>query len=219
MYLSNITIHRIILSTWIVCTLGFILLTGLVIKDRLRTADFALTVKLQDKIPKKVDDNLVHLIDLGSMEVQTILIALALFFAPVSKKVKGVIAIAYIVGLAITLLGKSFLPQPAPAFSLQRGAAGFAFPSSHVQVAASYPSGHTYRVIFLSSLILGSALVAVRRRAILLVLSLLSIGFSTLVLMGLVLLGKHWVSDIIGGLFLATGLVSASLLLHTSHSK
>jgi membrane-associated phospholipid phosphatase len=210
---------KILLSTWIACIVGFSLLTGLVIKDRLRSVDFAATVKLQDKIPKRFDDNLVHAIDLGSMEVQTTIIVIALFLAPISKKIKLALAVAYVAGLVVTLLGKNFLPQPAPPFLLQRGAMGFSFPSSHVQVDASYPSGHTYRVVFLASLLSGTYLVSEKRSKIHLGLALKSITFSVVVMIGLVLLGKHWASDIGGGIFLAAGLVSGALhFFHKSHN-
>lgn len=206
-------VKKILLTTWVLCTLGFLILTGLVIKDRLRGGDFAMTVKLQDRLSKRFDSHFVTIVDLGSMEIQTLLIVAALLLAPISKKTKLILAVAYIAGLAVTLLGKSFLPQPAPPFLLQRGTTGISFPSSHVQVDASYPSGHTFRVMFLASLVCGTYLATNRRTFLHLGLSLLSVAFAILVMTGLILLGKHWSSDVIGGIFLASGLVSFCLLL------
>lgn len=207
------TIPKILLTIWLGSLLGFLILTGLVIKDRLRSLDFDVTVKLQDKIPPRFDDNLVHLIDFGSMEVQTTLIVIALLLAPVSKRIKLMLAGAYVAGLVITLMGKNFLPQPAPPFLLQRGSIGFAFPSSHVQVDASYPSGHTFRVMFLSALLIGSYLVSRTRTWLHLFLAMTSLKIATLILIGLILLGKHWMTDVLGGIFLAIGLVSGCLWL------
>lgn len=220
-FLTAALVRRMLLSICVASSLAFLVLTGLVIKDKLRTTDFNLTVKLQDRVPTRIDPKLVDIVDLGSMEVQTVLICIALFFIPVPKKVKGLLAIAYIVGLAVTLLGKNFLPQPAPPFLFQRGAMGIAFPSSHVQVDASYPSGHTYRVIFLSALLTGSWLVSKKHNLIHLGIAVLSILFATLVLLGLIVLGKHWSTDVFGGIFLSISLVSATLLVfhHQPHKS
>ncbi len=210
---------KYIQATWIASTIAFLILTGFVIKDHLRSTDFALTVKLQDKVSPRFDNKFVTIVDFGSMEIQTILIIAAILLAPISKKTKLFLGGAYVVGLIVTLLGKNFLPQPAPPFLLQRGTTGFMFPSSHVQVDASYPSGHTFRVMYLFAVVAGTALVAKIRTTLHLALSALSFASATLVMTGLVLLGKHWTTDVLGGIFLALGLVSSCLLLPTlSHS-
>ncbi len=205
------TIPKLFRITTLIAAFGFLLLTGLVIKDRVRKLDFDLTVKLQDKISKRFDDEFVTLVDLGSMEIQTTLIILVILAAPVSKKLKTLLAVAYIAGLCITLLGKSFLPQPAPPFLLQRGTMGFLFPSSHVQVDASYPSGHTYRVVFLASLVAGLSLLVEQRTKVHVTLVVVTTALAGLILLGLVLLGKHWTTDVLGGIFLAVTLVAGSL--------
>jgi hypothetical protein len=147
----------------ITSAIGFLTLTGLVSAGRLHKVDFDLTVKLQDKFPKNLDDNVAVLIDFGAMEIQAIMFISILLLLPLAKETKLLLMIVYIVGLAVTVVGKAYLPHPAPPYMFQRGNQGLSFPGLHVQVDSSYPSGHTYRVVFLAMLCLSSLAVSAKK--------------------------------------------------------
>lgn len=187
--------------------------TGLVIKDRLRQLDFDLTVKLQGRFPQRLDDTIALVVDLGSMEVQGIVLLGVLLFLPLSNKRKVALLLSYGIGLALVLVGKHLIPQPAPPYMFQRGNQGLAFPSLHVQVDSSYPSGHTYRVVFFAYLLVCTWIGSDKKQAVLLAGVLGSTMLACLVMLGLVVLGKHWVTDLIGGAGLAMLLVGGVFLL------
>lgn len=191
----------------------FVLLTGLVYRGRLRSSDFNLTVKIQDRFPKRLDDNVATLIDFGAMEIQAFVFMAVLITLPLPKKTKILLITLYITGLAVTLAGKAFLPHPAPPYMFQRGNQGLSFPGLHVQVDSSYPSGHTYRVVFLAAMCIASLVVAVKKKPLLMILSAGTTLFALIVVVGLIVLGKHWTSDVIGGIGLSISLASSAFWL------
>ncbi len=179
--------------------------------------DFNVLVRLQDRTPHFVDNPLATIVDLGSMEIQGFILLIAVWLLPVKKRVKILIFTSYCVGLGMILVGKTYLAHPAPPYMFHRGNAGLSFPSLHVQVQSSYPSGHTYRTVFLASLLSAQWLIQVNRQKRKTVVVIASILLALLTMTGMVILGKHWVSDVVGGGLLAVGVVSgvyAVLLAH-----
>lgn len=211
--------HRFLTLAVLVATLVFGVVTLAVIKDILRPSDFKLTVKLQDKFPARFDDNIVLLVDLGSMEVQGFLFLLALALLPLQARTKIGIVALYGLGLAVVLLGKHVIPQPAPPYMFQRGDQGLAFPSMHVQVESSYPSGHTYRVIFLTSLLLFTWISTGMKKYFALLCGIGSALLALMVMIGLVVLGKHWLTDLIGGGSLAILLAGMIFVVLPEHKQ
>jgi membrane-associated phospholipid phosphatase len=195
------------------------LLSLLISRGKLTTVDFTTTVKLQDKYPPRFDDNVAKLVDLGSMEIQGILFVIVLVFLPLRKREKIALLGVYGAGLVAVLVGKSILHHPAPPFLFQRLSTGLPFPSMHVQVDYSYPSGHTYRTVFLSTLFLASALVSHTKRYIFAGIGICASVLTTLILIGLVVLGKHWMTDVVGGATLALFLVTGSFFLFQFRPK
>lgn len=218
--IQSLSYARTILLVFAVIGLGtFLSLSVLISRGKFTTVDFTTTVKLQDKYPPRYDDNVAKLIDLGSMEIQGVLILIITLLLPLRRREKLLLLGVYAAGLVLVLVGKTLLHHPAPPFLFQRLSKGLPFPSMHVQVDYSYPSGHTYRSVFLSLVMLASALINPTRRYLFLVLGVISSVLTALILIGLVVLGKHWMTDVIGGVALALFLVSGSFALFRHHTR
>lgn len=197
--------------------LAFALLSLMIDRGGLRTTDFNLTVRLQDNFPVRLDDNLAVLVDLASMEIQALVLAVTLLILPLSKREKLTLGLLYGIGLAVVLLGKQLLHHPAPPFLFQRAAAGLPFPTMHVQVEYSYPSGHTYRAVFLTVVLLAAGIR--QRRPLLVGGGLLALLLTGLIMVGLIVLGKHWTTDVLGSIALAGGLALLPFYFFATSSR
>lgn len=197
----------------------FVLLSLGIASGRFVTTDFDFLVKLQGRIPTKVDNELSLLYPFASVEVMSLLLIFTLFLLPIRNIHKLLLLGLYGIGLIVVLAGKEFLHHPAPQFMFQRDQTGHLFPIMYQQHQYSYPSGHTFRTVFLASILGAFALVHTRSTLWKLLLIPLTGGMSFLVALSLITLGKHWLSDVVGGALLAVGLVCTTWLPNSKPGK
>lgn len=190
----------------------FLLFTLLVRADMLRAFDFNTTVRLQDDIPVRIDGFLSFLSVIGRFETSLIILLLILILR---KKVLGVIAFG-LFGFAhvLEIIGKTILSQPGPPHMFLRTTEmASEFPGLYIHTNASYPSGHSMRALFLSTMIIfilwnskkGPALL----RYILIAIVVMYVIF---MVVSRVSLGEHWTTDVVGGAFLGLSFAFVSLL-------
>jgi undecaprenyl-diphosphatase len=159
--------------------------------------DRAITVWLQQAAPAP-DGPAAGLVFLGNAEVMipaAMLVAIALLFRdPRRGRRAASVAVGLGVVSALAFGLKYLIPHPGPPLSLQRPVflAGLGIPQPY-----SFPSGHTMRTTFLAGVVLrGRPFFA---------------GALILAMMaGLVYLGDHWTSDVLGGLCLGWACVEAA---------
>lgn len=195
----------------------------------MRNLDYAVTVKVQDRIDTSSHLRLASLVG-NTMEGATFfaspgftvlvtLIVTGILLYDRRKKswrVSGLIVpLALIAIVVFEIYGKSIVHHPSPPFAMVKHPTTI-FPADYVNEQYSYPSGHAARSLFMA-IIIGIALwrEGIRKKYIYTGAILLLSGYVLLVSISKVYLGHHWFSDVVGGLLLGAsfGLLSAITVL------
>lgn len=182
----------------------FIGFSYVVAKGFFKTFDFDFTVKLQNHLPKSLDLTLSTLSLLASFEITFILLVAVLFF--VKNKIWSLfVIILFLFGHLFEFLGKIFIHHSGPPFLFFRYNIPFLFPTSYVQTGFSYPSGHSFRSVFLTLLAIFLTAKYFKKSPMKrLAISIFFLLFLSIVLISRISLGEHWISDVVGGMLLGT---------------
>ncbi len=187
----------------------------------LKQTDFAVTVKIQEKIDKSSKLRLVELVGnimegstfLASPEFSVISIVFLFFLSLYNWKQKKFNLLSLSIPICFALLiagevyGKTVVHHPAPPFFMIKNPTTI-FPKYYINESFSYPSGHVARSIFISVVVylifaLQYTVVFGRFRKFALLIVLVAYIF--LVSVSRIYLGHHWLSDVFGGALLGLG--------------
>lgn len=208
--------HHILLLLSAIVGIAFFLFSLIVKEKTLISFDLDTTLFIQQNIPKRFDPFLSLFSLVGSFEV----IALALIILLWKHKKASGFFVLFLFGIAhvIEIFGKSLFMHPGPPLKFFRYAIPFLFPTSfapeYAGIEGSYPSGHSLRMVFFTTVTVSLLLSSRHSRFTKITLSLLLIALTALMLSSRVILGEHWTSDVIGGSLLgfSFGLLSIVLL-------
>ncbi len=197
---------------WLLFSIGtfffiqFIIFSYVVHKDVFTAIDFSTTVILQDHVSRRFDKFFSFFSDFGKFEVMTI--ALLIIIVSAKKVYAGLwVFFLYVSFHVIELFGKFFVNHPPPAEFMLRTERIINMPQFHVRSEYSYPSGHSGRAMFVSLLLIILLWRGKRiPRSLKVIITLMLLSYDGVMLFSRVVMGEHWVTDVVGGTLLGIAL-------------
>lgn len=202
---------------------AFALFSRSIKRGAMQEIDFAVTVKVQEKIDTSSRLRLARatgeLMEGSSFFASpgvsiTVIIIITIITVIKKRKISPLlIPIAFLLMTLAEIYGKSVVHHPAPPFFLLKNPTTV-FPNYYVWEEFSYPSGHAARSLFLAIVLF----FLFKKRP----WTIFALGmYVGLISSSRIYLGHHWLSDVIGGWILGggTGLLTSVVLLPYNNNR
>lgn len=204
---------------------GFVLIAAFTVfswwikQGNMRTLDFAITVKVQERIDHSSRLRLARMTGeimegatfFASPMMTSIGVLILAALTTVSRKKWRWLALAiplfFILMTLAEIYGKSVVHHPAPPFFLLKNPTTV-FPKYYVWEEYSYPSGHAARSVFLGITLyffIASHTALFKKSHSKMWISAGIVAYILLIAVSRIYLGHHWFSDVIGGLMIGSG--------------
>jgi undecaprenyl-diphosphatase len=198
------------------CVFGvFVLLSFLVRMNFLVSFDWRVTTVLQRLLSTNWDGFFSFFSVLGSFDVSCVFVLCLAGYLYFHRKQFGALfsLVAFGLILGFELYGKIFIRHPSPPVRFARYMHFLALPTDILpHPSYSFPSGHSSRTLFLSTVVL--LLLFGEKRVSKTKQFLISFGvviYDVIMLVSRVDLGEHWASDVMGGVLLGIALGSLTV--------
>lgn len=190
----------------------FGLYTLLVKMDRFTQLDFNMTVRIQDKVPTGLSD-VFHLFSaVGHVGTMSVILFLGLLFLLKNKIGTVIVLFLFYAGQGGEFFLKKVLLHPGPPFQFHRVGSGTFFDKDYVVPGSSYPSGHSFRAMFMAVVLIYLIYKKYGWSTATVVTSAGLAGLAICIMAAKVILGEHWTTDIIGGALLGAATAFFALL-------
>lgn len=191
----------------LVMILVFVILSFFVNKDYFRSVDYDSMVGLQSTFVRSVDIPFSIVTILGSTEVTfTILVTIFLLLIFKNKHLFTGLFLYFLIFI-VEIFGKLFINHPMPPKIFHRYVFNIQMPISFfIDTNYSFPSGHMARASFLIILCIILLILSKIRKNTKLISVFGLFCMLSIVFISRVYLGEHWLSDVIGGLLLGSGI-------------
>ncbi len=209
MYYENMTKKNRFLfgMASIVAGILFIILSILVNRDIFRSIDYDSMVGLQSVFIRSVDIPFSIVTILGSTEVTLTILAIVFLLLAVKNKRLFTGLFLYFLIFIVEIFGKIFINHPMPPKIFLRYVFNIHMPISFfIDTNYSFPSGHMARASFLIVICIILLIFSKIRKNTKLISSFGLLCMLGVVFVSRVYLGEHWLSDVIGGLLVGSGL-------------
>lgn len=189
----------------------FVIFSYFVHKDLFTQIDFNTTVRLQDKIPRRVDELFSIFSLIGTAEIAGIFLLVLL---AIKRKLSLILTPPAFIALHVfELFGKTFVDHLPPPHFLLRTEKLVDLPQFYMRLENSYPSGHSARTAFISAILIILFAKSKKLSQNQKLIAYIAIGFYDVIMFtSRIYLGEHWLSDVIGGILLGASLGLISLV-------